>query len=336
MNTSRTQRSEKPGTFFESSRELSTAFPSGSFNCWGLMGRAEARFQEMSVGDLVLIAPWIGVHGGGIHQLGVVKVKCPVRCYEASQVLWPNIEDPNKLYPFLFFFDTEIGLRSWFQFLDDLGYDEKFNPRGYYLRLDASRFDRWGGVEGYVQFLRSQCGFKRLSNDAHPQLLKDIRNDRELEQARVKEEEEGAFSSSDLEDARRRILAAIVLRQGQRGFREQLLAAYQRACAVTSCDVIEALEAAHIIAYLGPETNYVTNGLLLRADIHTLFDLGLIVVQPNDYRVIVSKRLRGTSYESLAGQVIRLPADLVDHPSRQALEQRMVEFQSKESCRSGA
>jgi hypothetical protein len=198
-------------------------------------------------------------------------------------VLWPNIEDPNKLYPFLFFFDTEIGFRSWFEFLNDLGYDEKFNPRGYYLRLEASRFDRWGGIEGYLQFLRSQCGFKRLSNDAQPKLSEYSQDDRELEQTRVKEEEEGAFSPSDLEDARRRILAAIVLRQGQWGFRERLLAAYQRACAVTGCDVVEALEAAHIIAYLGPKTNYVTNGLLLRADIHTLFDLGLIAVQPNDY-----------------------------------------------------
>jgi putative restriction endonuclease len=172
-----------------------------------------------------------------------------------------------------------------------------------------------------------------LSNNAHLQLPEHSQDDRELEQARVKEEEEGAFSPSDLEDARRRILAGIVLRQGQRGFRERLLTAYQRSCAVTGCDVVEALEVAHIIAYLGPETNYVTNDLLLRADIHTLFDLWLIVVQPNDYRVIVSKRLRGTSYESLAGQVIRLPADHVDHPSRQALEQRTLEFQSKESGR---
>jgi hypothetical protein len=203
-------------TFFESSRELSRTFPTGSFNCWGLMARAEARFQEMSVGDLVLIAPWIGVHGGGIHQLGVVQVKCPVRCYEASQALWPNIEDPNKLYPFLFFFDTETGFRRWFQFLEDLGYDEKFNPRGYYLRLEASRFDRWGGVEGYLQFLRSQCGFMRLSNDADSQPPEQSQDDRELEQARVKEEERGAFNPSDLEDARRLVLVAIVLRQGQR------------------------------------------------------------------------------------------------------------------------
>jgi hypothetical protein len=92
----------------------------------------------------------------------------------------------------------------------------------------------------------------------------------ELEQARAEKEEEGAFSPSGLEDARKRIIAAIVVRQGQSAFRAELLAAYQGTCAVTGCDVVEALEAAHIVPYLGPDTNHVRNGLLLRGDIHTL------------------------------------------------------------------
>lgn len=158
----------------------------------------------------------------------------------------------------------------------------------------------------------------------------------ELEKARAKKDEEGAFSPSDLNDARKRILEAIVLRQGQREFRERLLAAYQRSCAVTGCDVVEALEAAHTVPYLGPETNHVKNGLLLRADIHTLFDLGLIAVNPSDYRVLVSRSLEGSCYESFAGQVIRLPADRADYPSRQALEMRLVEFQPKEIGRHSA
>jgi len=155
----------------------------------------------------------------------------------------------------------------------------------------------------------------------------------ELEKARARKDEEGAFSPSDLDDARKRILEAIVLRQGQGTFRERLLAAYQRSCAVTGCDVVETLEAAHIIPYLGPETNHVTNGLLLRADIHTLFDRGLMAVNPIDYRVLVSKSLKGSCYESFADQVIRLPANRANHPSRQALEVHLAEFQSKESGR---
>jgi hypothetical protein len=314
--------------FFESANELRAAFPNGGFNCWGLMGAAEARFKEMEVGDLVLMVPHIGVHGGGIQQLGVVKVKCPVRCYEASRVLWPNIEDPRKLYPFLFFFDTEVGFRSWYKFLDDVGYDEKFNPRGFFLRLDAQRFDRWRGVQGYLGFLRSKCEFKPLGPDGRtqpPARVTDV-----LEQVRAEKENEGAFSPSDLEDARKRVLASIVVRQGRSAFREKLLAAYKRRCAVTGCDVVQALEAAHVVPYLGPDTDHVGNGLLLRADIHTLFDLGLMALSPTDYRVLVSRRLKGSCYESFASQVVRLPTSQADHPSPQALQTRLVEFKAKE------
>jgi hypothetical protein len=296
------------------------------------MGRAEVRFNELEVGDLVLMVPHIGVHGGGVQQLGVVKVKCPIRCYEASRLLWPNIEDPSKLYPFLFFFDTEVGFRSWYNFLEDVGFDEKYNPRGYFLRLDTHRFDRWVGMEAYLEFLRSKCKFKPLVSDSTTK--PPTQETDEIEQARAEKEKEGAFSPSDLEDARRRVLAAIVVRQGQGAFREQLLAAYEHRCAVTGCEVVEVLEAAHVVPYLGPETNHVGNGLLLRSDIHTLFDLGLMALNPTDYRVLVSKNLKGSCYDSFAGQLIRLPADQVDYPSRQALEARLVEFKSKEDSRS--
>jgi predicted restriction endonuclease len=152
----------------------------------------------------------------------------------------------------------------------------------------------------------------------------------ELEQARAEKEAEGASSPADLDDARKRIVAAIVLRQGRATFRAELLAAYQYTCAVTGCDVIEALEAAHIVPYLGPETDDVRNGLLLRGDIHTLFDLSLVAVNPSDYRLLVSNRLKGRFYQALAGQLIQLPVNEADHPSREALEIRLAEFRRKQ------
>ena len=48
--------------------------------------------------------------------------------------------------------------------------------------------------------------------------------------------------------------------------------AYGGRCAITGYDVEEALQAAHIVPYLGPQSNTVNNGLLLRADVHNLFD----------------------------------------------------------------
>src|SRR5258708_33905690 len=110
-----------------------------------------------------------------------------------------------------------------------------------------------------------------------------------LEKSRAQLDDQHILAPSDLTDARKRILAAIVQRQGQGQFRKQLLDAYQRSCAVTGPNVAEVLEAAHNIPYLGTKTNCVTNGLLLRADIQTLFDLYLITGEPGACRVVYSR-----------------------------------------------
>ena len=89
-----------------------------------------------------------------------------------------------------------------------------------------------------------------------------------------------AFNPSEMEDQRAKSIAEIVRRRGQAKFRKTLLEAYNSKCVVTGCDAAEALEAAHITPYLGEETNHPQNGLLLRADIHSLFDLGLLSVDP--------------------------------------------------------
>jgi predicted restriction endonuclease len=83
--------------------------------------------------------------------------------------------------------------------------------------------------------------------------------------------------------------------------------------------VLEVLEAAHIRAFRGPHTNHIQNGLLLRADLHSLFDLGLIGVDPETWTVLVSSRLRDTAYGSLAGQSVRLPAEPSKRPDSLAL-----------------
>lgn len=92
--------------------------------------------------------------------------------------------------------------------------------------------------------------------------------------------EEDKFNPHNVQDARRWINASIVRRQGQGKFRADVLTAYGNRCAISTCDIPEALEAAHIFGYLGTETNVVTNGLLLRSDLHTLYDLGMIAIDP--------------------------------------------------------
>lgn len=92
-----------------------------------------------------------------------------------------------------------------------------------------------------------------------------------------------AFDASNLVDARRREMRAMAVRRGQPAFRRRDLDAYGGICAVSGFGTSVVLEAAHIIPYRGDHTNQVCNGILLRADLHTLFDLGLLRIEPTTY-----------------------------------------------------
>lgn len=131
---------------------------------------------------------------------------------------------------------------------------------------------------------------------------------------------EDAFSAADLVDARKRVVASIVKRQGQPEFRRTLLDAYEGRCAVTDYDALEALEAAHIVPYRGPETNDPSNGLLLRADLHTLFDVGLVAVDTSAMTLVVGSELDVTRYREYAGRGVRIPKRKVLAPSAKALD----------------
>jgi len=120
-------------------------------------------------------------------------------------------------------------------------------------------------------------------------------------------------------DERTRTLAPVVQRQGLPEFRNRLIAAYEGRCAVTGCDAVEALEAAHIHPYLGQHTNVVTNGLLLRADIHTLFDKGLLAIDGDHLTVVLNPTLKGTVYHEFDGKAIHLPRQADCQPSRDSL-----------------
>lgn len=126
-----------------------------------------------------------------------------------------------------------------------------------------------------------------------------------LEQEAKAAQASGSFSPTDEVDERQRVLAAIVRRRGQPAFRRALLYAYGGRCAMTGCDVVDALEAAHIQPYSGLKSNDVRNGLLLRADVHTLFDLYLIAINPGSLRIAVAPALQQSAYFELDGRELR-------------------------------
>jgi putative restriction endonuclease len=121
-------------------------------------------------------------------------------------------------------------------------------------------------------------------------------------------------------DARVLVERAIRIRQGQGRFRAELLAAYERRCAITDCRVEAVLEAAHITPYRGEKTNRVWNGLLLRADIHTLFDLERVTVMP-DLTFKVDPALAETEYGRFANRRLRVPATEHQVPSPEVLRE---------------
>lgn len=116
----------------------------------------------------------------------------------------------------------------------------------------------------------------------------------------------------------------IAPRLGQGAFRVMVTDVYNRRCAVTQEKTLPALEAAHIRPYAEGGSHLASNGLLLRRDLHSLFDGGYVTVT-QDYRFEVSRRIReefenGKHYYALEGQTIALPARASDRPDRAALQ----------------
>jgi putative restriction endonuclease len=143
--------------------------------------------------------------------------------------------------------------------------------------------------------------------------------------ARSQLDADADLPGSDYE-ARLRSYQQIVRRQGQSAFRDALLVAYQHRCAVTACDAPSVLEAAHLRPYRGPATNLVANGLLLRADIHTLLDLRMLAPEPSTRIIRISPRLAGTYYEEFAGRSLAEPVTTAHRPAEEALGTVWKEF----------
>ena len=99
-----------------------------------------------------------------------------------------------------------------------------------------------------------------------------------------------------------------------------LSAAYGQRCAVTGYDIEEALEAAHIIPYRGRHTNITPNGILLRADIHALFDAGHLGITPGDHKVLLSERAKHSKYGELYLRPLTLPSRPSESPMDELLE----------------
>jgi hypothetical protein len=215
--------------------------------------------------------------------------------------------------------------------------------RDEYIRKSGKRYERWP--------LQSLDKFSGKKNGGHGERTLVLSQERTLHQRSTRESKsqnnaeqtnaaatrlaiaeleeqlivDGAFDPTSVKDSRTRTLTAIVRRSGQPAFRQALITAYNGRCAITECDVVDVLEAAHITPYKGEDTNCVGNGLLLRADVHTLFDLRLIAIDESTMQVLVSTELDGTYFDAFRGKEIIIPDDPDLRPIQAALKHHREE-----------
>jgi hypothetical protein len=123
------------------------------------------------------------------------------------------------------------------------------------------------------------------------------------------------------EDQRQVIERQIKKRRGQKTFRDQLLKS-NPVCAVTGCMLVDILEAAHIDAYRNDSHNHISNGLLLRSDIHTLYDLNHLAIDPDKKTLHFSKKALSEKYREYEGLKIGVKHEL----SKSALSKRWAFF----------
>ena len=119
-------------------------------------------------------------------------------------------------------------------------------------------------------------------------------------------------------------------RPGQIRFRCKLMMAYGGKCCISGCSVSDALDGAHIDPFSGASSDHPQNGLLLRQDLHSLFDANLLAVHP-DTRIVhlAARTLVWPEYAAL-----NETAQLADpkaggdsyKPSHEALKRRWRRF----------
>lgn len=183
--------------------------------------------------------------------------------------------------------------------------------------------------DGRWKFDRQHLNLQIFSNrDAH---ATDIRVPETFDESRWlgadiaddSEIEGTAAFVPDSSDQREIVSRQIRARRGQQKFRTILLERYGGCCQVTECSILAILEAAHISPYRGVKDNHAENGLLLRADIHTLFDLDLLGVEPTHMKIALHPGLN-CEYGDLEGK--RLTFAKNASPSQESLRIRFQEF----------
>jgi HNH endonuclease len=110
-------------------------------------------------------------------------------------------------------------------------------------------------------------------------------------------------------------------RKGQENFKKRLMTVYNNRCAISGCAVEASLDAAHLVSHSGKGSYELSNGLLLRADLHKLLDRRLLKIDPLKQIVAISPEIKDKEYRSFDGKGLYRPRNEKDWPSSKALRE---------------
>lgn len=251
--------------------------------------------------------------------------RTPRKCF-SRRLFWLKKED--VLY------DTKQGYKTVKKLASCPS--EAIDPLSVVKNYKGKLIDRCKGIENYNQSLyeekpiQSTLAINPIENiilEPSEEILNKLSSGYppeidEITTAQEKLEEEEFFTPKTIKEAKERITISIARRQGQSKFRQTLLEIYNNRCAITGCDAQPALEAAHIIPYIETENNHPSNGLLLRGDLHTLFDLYLITINPETMQINLAPELHHTSYGELHRKPLELPKNQSYWPKKGYLQWR--------------
>lgn len=147
---------------------------------------------------------------------------------------------------------------------------------------------------------------------------------KEMAQNKSQAQQEPLFASEIPEKDRFGKWTKIRTRLGQGTFRVNVTDAYSKRCAITTEEALTTLQAAHIKPYSKGGAHEISNGILLRADLHLLLDRGYMTVDNKNFEVKISstieKQYPDSGYRALNKQKITLPDSEIHRPARDLLE----------------
>ncbi len=250
----------------------------------------------------------------GIAQIEMRKKSgIPYRCFYGHQFMEPTETPQSTTRHTVHFADNWARIAAQIESAE-LRPFELTNSRHAKLKLAHI-----GGLCAYVA---------RRDHTVAP-LLKTWLRTRTLELGDTDAAEPVAAHPMSIFDEQERPHQAIRARRGLASFRDKIINRYGSRCMISGCTVLALLEACHVSRYRGPEDNHPANGILLRSDLHTLFDLDLIGLDPFHLTVIIDPSLVGTEYEKFAGARLLLAGEKgID---MRAMRSRWEQFSQKAS-----